>query len=279
MFNKSLCVIVCINLLLFCSATAAQNNSKFIPSFDEYHAFIYGDYDPNKMSVLVFKDPFCPYCIRAIDRLHKLSAYNVYIFWAPILGENSQARVRSFFACTQLANQFLLDAVKHKKAPNCGGPINESLMQKNSDVVSNYQINSVPSYFLQGHATHLQALLDLKPNNPSIKGVRLDWSRYALMQKNARASASNLVLLIPEDKNHLIDTLLSTYKPQYVFVSPKFVAQHANWLDCKTVTSDCMTERLTQYEKRYLEFELLSGYSFDNSQLIVIDFDGKFLNL
>jgi hypothetical protein len=278
MFIKKLVEVVCISFVLFCVANA-QTDPKFIPDSNEYQAFIYGDYDPKKMSVLVFKDPFCPYCIRAIDKLDKLNAYNVFIFWAPILGANSQARVSSFFTCSKLADSHLLDAVKNKMAPNCGGAINPTLMQKNSDVVENYQINAVPSYFLQGQATSLQALVALKPNNPNINGVRLDWSRYALMQKNARDSASNLVLLIPPDKNHLVDTLLSKYKPQYVFVSPQFVAQQPNWLDCKTQAGNCMSQRLAQYQKQYLEFELLVGYSYDNSSPRVIDFNGVITTL
>jgi hypothetical protein len=264
---------LCLSYFILCGAVA-QTNVKFIPDDVSYQAFIYGNYDPKKMSVLVFKDPFCPYCIRAINKIDRLSAYNVFIFWAPILGENSRTRVASFFKCEKLADTLLLSAVKNRDLPNCKGKFNQQLMEKNMAVVENYHINAVPSYFLQGQATSLQALIALKPYNPRINGVRLDWSRYVAMQRSTRDNANNLVLIVPEDKNHLIDALLDKYSPQYVFVSAKFVAAKPSWFDCKTLASKCMNEGLKEYEKKRSEFDLLLGHLYDNSRITVVDFNG-----
>ena len=253
----------------------AHSEPRSIPDAKNYQPFLYGDYQPERLNVLIFKDPFCPYCIKAIDKLDDLNSYNVFIFWAPILGQRSVARVDEIFKCSEFASSKVLGAVKQRQSPNCEGDMNTALLEQNLNMVENYQIYSVPEYFVQGKRTSFLALSRNSGKSPYINGVKIDWQRFALMQQQPRMNAKFLTMLVPEEKTLEIDFLLRQFKPEYVFLPPKYAASHPEFLKCVDNEAQCIEKQSKLYAKRSGEFELLFDGALKNEKVVLIDYHGS----
>lgn len=254
---------------------STEEAPKHIPDSENYASFLYADYKPERLNVLIFKDPFCPYCIRAIDTLDNLENYNVFVFWAPILSEGSVNRVNSFFKCDKFAGSTIFNAVKARLDPQCKGDVRDPQLSLNNAMVNNYNINSVPSYFIQGQATSYQTLVRMSPQNPHVNGVKLDWQRYAIMQNIAREEASNLTMVVPANRTHELDSLLSKYNPQFVFLPTQYAIERPEILKCSGNKQQCIDDNGNLYKRRKQEFELLFGHSYNNSKLVLVDYQGK----
>lgn len=257
-----------------CNSALANIDAKIIPNEKIHKIHLYNQYEPKKQNLIVFKDPFCPYCIKGIERLKLLSEYNVFVFWAPILGTNSERRVNSFFHCEHVASSLVLGSVKARLPANCKGELNEKNLQENLRIVDNYHVNSVPSYYLQGREFSFNQLLELNPHNPSINGVVLDWSRYEMMQSKPRSQSKYLALAVPIEQDIKWSTLVDQYNPQYLFFVGVDKKSNSLTLACQQLIT-CNEQNKLTYLKKTLEFNLLLGSSFSSTGPTLVDFSGN----
>lgn len=247
----------------------------FIPTETEYFPFLINGWDAKRKSVLIFKDPYCPYCIKAIPEIEKLTSYNVFIFWAPILGERSEKRVDDIFQCNSPVSQKIFSSMSVRKSPNCRNPINEKLKSLNQFVVDNYNINAVPSVFMQGKQVSLAQLIKEPNRKPAINGVKVNWKRFQLMQQNSDVEAKTLVLLIPNSHQEKLSKVINQYKPEFVFLAGKVLEKSPGFLKCKSNNQLCLAYQSDQYQAKYQEFTMLFGSTIKPDKLVLIDKQGN----
>jgi glutaredoxin len=272
--SKPFLLFVLLTICSFCNVQTASSVS-FIPTESEYFPFLVNGWDAKRKSVLVFKDPFCPYCIRAIPKLEKLNNYNVFVFWAPILGENSVKRVDDIFQCSSPVSKKVFSAMLVRKSPNCDKPINEKLKKLNQFVVDNYDINAVPSVFMQGKQVSLAQLIKESTKRPAINGVQVNWKRFKLMQQHSNEEAKILALLIPDNHQEELSVAIDFYKPEFVFLANEMIEKSPSFLKCKSNNLLCLKYQSDQYQIKYQEFTLLFGSSIKTDKLVLIDRRGN----
>ena len=252
-------------------AFATEKAAKFIPTEQVYHQFLLKDWRANKPSVLVFKDPFCPYCIRAIPKLQALNDYNVFVFWSPILGQRSINRVNEIFQCERPISANILQAVKYRYSPECAGELNKEMQQLNQHVVDNYKINAVPSYFFQGQRVSLAYLANQKLKHPRINGVAVNWKRYALMKVHQRQQTKSIALIVPEKYSENVQQLIKENKPEFLFLDSGLVTKLQEKLGCQTADNDCIKKRTTLYNHRVEEFKLIFADALPKNKVLVVN--------
>jgi|GEM_PF-1455765 len=264
-------------LLLLASLFIARPvlSARFIPTESEYFPFLINGWDAKRKNVLIFKDPYCPYCIRAVPKIEKITNYNVFVFWAPILGERSVKRVDDIFQCTSPVGKKIFTAMLARKSPNCHHPINAKLKKLNQYVVNNYNINAVPSIFMQGKQVSLAQLLKESSRRPAINGVHVNWKRFKLMQQNSNEEAKNLALLIPDSYQEKLTSVIDFYKPEFVFLAKDMIEKSPEFLKCKSDNPLCLAYQSEQYQAKYQEFKLLFGSSLKEDKFVLIDRNGK----
>ncbi len=272
---------LCLSLLLcfVCSGQSKAAGQKLIPNEAEYSAFLLNGWRAERPNVLVFKDPFCPYCLKAIPKLELLTDYNVYVFWAPILGPSSQQRVAQIFNCERLASKKVMDAVVLRKQPNCPSSANPNLRHLNDRMVDNYQINAVPSFYLQGKNVSLAGLLKIQNARPAINGVKINWQTFQLMRYSDYYRSKNLVIYIPQAASQDIDQLLTEYQPEYVFLDKAKPNQYKPLLKCDKSDSSCINRRLKEYNNKTQEFKLLMGKAIDEQHILIFNGMGQSIQL
>jgi glutaredoxin len=268
-------IIVILLFIITLQVTQPAMSASFIPTESEYFPFLINGWDAKRKSVLVFKDPFCPYCIRAIPKIEKITNYNVFIFWAPILGERSVKRVDDIFQCNSPVSKKVFASMLVRKSPDCEAPINEKLKKLNQFVVDNYDINAVPSVFMQGKQISLAQLTEESKKRPAINGVQVNWKRFKLMKQNSNEEAKTLALLIPDTHQEKLTTVIDFYKPEFVFLSSDIIEKSPQYLKCKSNSSLCLAYQSEQYQEKYQEFTLLLGSSIKAEKLVLIDRNGK----
>lgn len=198
-------------------ALPAAPGTLTIPDQIKYQDFLLEPYKPGKPTVVAFKDPYCGYCIRALKKLDRLSDYNVYMFWAGILGSGSEKKVDEIMNCAAPISQDVFTSVINRsKAVNCQSGEPEStanLRQLNAQMVSNYNPNSVPSYYFGGRKVYVSQLDRFKKSlQMNITPIQLDWARYESLKvsnKNHQGLA-NAIIFLPQDsqkKAFLVDAL------------------------------------------------------------------------
>jgi thiol-disulfide isomerase/thioredoxin len=255
----------------------SSNNVKFIPSELEYYPFLVNGWDPTRPTVTVFKDPYCPYCIKAIPKLAELNGYNVFLFWAPILGPSSLKRVDDIFHCESPASNQVLHAVFERKNPFCKMPLNHQLLNLNQQVVDNYQINSVPRFYLQGQSVSFALLKQMQKERPAINGVKVNWQRFNLMQFSPRQKSNSLGMLIPLNHKQDLESLTTKYKPEFLFLQPELIKDYPQYISCINEPQACLLENSKKYEQRTAEFRMLFGDSLPIDKIILIDHNGQVL--
>ena len=154
-----------------------------MPNNDQYQEFLLEPYKPGKPSIVAFKDPHCGYCIKALGRLDRLSEYNVYMFWAGILGERSERTVAKIMQCAEPVSQSVFNSVMARSSDiNCDIGDKQSLAQLNElndGMVANYQPNAVPSYYFGGRKVYISQLDKFKRGlQMNITPIQLQWERY-----------------------------------------------------------------------------------------------------
>lgn len=210
---KSLLLGLC--LVAFASQTLASN--KIIPDHESYKDFLIEPYKPGAPTVVVFKDPYCGYCIRALKNLDRLSNYNVYMFWAGILGKSSEKKVSAILDCAAPVSQAVFDNVIARKSQvQCDKGLAQEtlrLRQLNQEIVANYKPNSVPSYHFGGRKVYVSQLDRFKRNlQMNITPIQLQWERYAALKVGSQAhqGLGNAIVFLPQNsikRPHVIKAL------------------------------------------------------------------------
>ncbi|WP_035014576.1 thioredoxin fold domain-containing protein [Catenovulum agarivorans] len=243
-------------------------------------AFLLNGWRADRPNLLVFKDPFCPYCIKVIPKLDKLVGYNIYLFWAPILGSASKQRSSEFFQCQRPVSEAILAAVEQRQKPQCNGALRSDLMAQNTQYVDAYQINSVPSFYLQGQKVALAQLLKYQQSTAaSVFGVKPDWQRFTQLQQLPAWQAKNLILLIAEQDAGKTTELLKRYQPEYVIADTSVLVKNPQLLGCRQSTDECFQQKIQQYQTQQQLFMLMFADSLHLSRSSVIERNGTHMYL
>jgi len=212
-------IIICI------ISSSVLAKTLIIPSKDKYSEFLIEPWKPNAANVLVFKDPNCGYCIKALKRLDKYKDYNVYMFWAPILGSSSQKKVEAILECEKANGEEVIISVINRKSIDCIRAESgvDKLKALNKEVVENYNPQSVPSYYFGGQKVWLSSLNRFKKvNDAETKSVKLDWKRYQALKLDQKGhqGLANAIVFVPEFNNtkQLQQTLKNDYRYNWYVV-------------------------------------------------------------
>lgn len=228
-------------LLLLVFWHLCQAASLPVPTIEEHKAFLYGDWRPNRPSAILFIDPLCPYCKQAISKLGSVQHYNLFVFWSPIFGERSLQTIAPFFACSEPTAKPILDGlVVNSNAPSAACLPNKdaSLRKRNDAMVSAYNIQSVPSYFLQGRLTSLAQLQQAPPVAlpARVLGVAVPWSRYQSAQVMPGDASESTAIVFPRDiPLSEMRKAVDRFKPRYVFTAENWeqLCQHTALRACQ----------------------------------------------
>lgn len=189
-------------------------SSLIVPSKEVYSDFLIEPWKPNAANVIVFKDPNCGYCIRALKRLDKYKDYNVFMFWAPILGKSSEEQVDNIFQCEKPVGEEVILSVINRDKISCTQSTkkNDKLTLLNKEIVENYNPQSVPSYYFGGQKVWLSTLNRFKKiNKTDYNSIKLDWERYQTLKLDQRGhqGLANAIVFLPKtvDKQALQNKL------------------------------------------------------------------------
>lgn len=250
-------------LLLWLLSGAAPAEPLPVPGPEQYANFLMEPWKPDAPSLLVFKDPFCPYCISAFEKRERLSRYNVYVFWFPIFGERSDRRVEEIFRCNSPLSRQVIDAVIARAAPGCTGEEKRHLRELNDAMVLAYQPDAVPSYYMGGRRLSLAELDQMAQVVTRLSGtVVLDWRRYAghrLALDNHEVA--KVAVVVPErfdDWDALLGKLRQHSEFQwYVFIQHGSPESYRRL--CQQLQSGCEAGKLERLEQTAAEVDLLFG--------------------
>jgi hypothetical protein len=245
-----------------------------VPGHEEHGAFLYGDWKPNRPSAVVFLDPLCPYCKRAIPRLGMIERYNLFVFWAPIFGDRSETIVAPLFQCARPTSKILLDGIARdpRAAPaECSRHDDAALRTRNDAMVAAYDVNAVPAFYLQGKQTNLTVLQQAPANRlpARIQGVALPWQRYAPAQRLAPSDyGSAAILIAAETPAATAQAAVARYNPQYVFSPDRW-----ELLCQESLVKGC--PKVQQLPGLFREVSALLGVAPGPAQAFVITFEGS----
>lgn len=176
-----------------------------MPDPNRHQAFLLEPWQPHKPVLIAFKDPRCPYCLRALKKRHRLSNYNVFLFWAPILGERSRSDVTEIFQCRTPTESSLLERIGQGQRAGCKGEFKTRLAALNEQMVASYQPSYVPQYWFGGRTINFAALkLSSEGSNElaaliAASPVKIPWIRYQEFLVGSKSTrASNLAVVLPE---------------------------------------------------------------------------------
>ena len=270
--------LVCVLALVCASVSAAVK----LPNFNEHKAFLLQPWEPSKPSLIAFKDPRCPYCIKALEKRERLDNYNVFLFWAPILGPGSQAQVERFFHCDTPTNSEVLMAVTLRKYPLCAGAHNQDLRRVNDAMVNAYKPNSVPQYWYGGRRVALAQLnlalpkvdrLQLLAQNSPLK---IQWDRYQSHAVSPPTKDTLAIGVVLPDKTKITENALTIMRQDdsinwYVFdhkqVNAKASVEFRMLTNLFTVSKATLVVEgkiLTEKERKSLIDKKLQRYLFSS---------------
>ncbi len=232
-----------IGFILFCARVCGTE--VIIPDKDIHQAFLLDKWDPKKPILVTLKDPRCVFCIRALEKRERLENYNVFMFWAPILGKASILDVERYFHCESPVSSQVLDAVIQGKFLQCSGNKKNNLIRLNNQLVRSYNPNSVPQYWYAGvRVTRNQLNLSLS-NDQKIKAIvdgsllKIPWDRYQSNAVTSNQKALNIGLVVPANLK-ISQELLSELSQD----------KKLNWF---------VFDNSSLYTKGNMEFRILTG--------------------
>ncbi len=248
---------------------AEKSVARLIPDHQQYQPFLLQPWKPGKPALIALKDPFCPYCIQALKRRSQLINYNVFVFWTPILGEQSVARVREFFKCASPVAPQVIDATVNIRRPVCNGPFNDKLFALNQRILDSYAPNSVPQYWMGGGQV---ALASLKLERPTVDvaaiaasaRLRINWPRYQSMALNVPLTQRySIALMLPEGyllNPEMIRKIKQNRRFNWYMGGAAIDSEdlYAEFL-CRSPDGQCNEGTLADYRYSEEEFRLLNG--------------------
>nr|WP_285817646.1 thioredoxin fold domain-containing protein [Echinimonas agarilytica] len=173
--------------------------------------FLIEAWKPNAPSIVVFKDPNCGYCIKALQNLERYQDFNVFMFWSPILGASSVAKVNDIFECSDPLSLDVFSAVVNRQPVLCNdadGGKTLRLRTLNDAMISNYDPNSVPSYYFGGQRVNVSSLERFQKDIiRNIMPVQLDWSRYEPIRidQQGHQGLANAIVFMPASRPNKVD--------------------------------------------------------------------------
>ena len=252
-----------------------------IPDLTSDRAFLYGDWQPNRANVVVFIDPLCPYCKKAIPKLDQVTDYNLFVYWAPIFGQRSEDAIRPFFRCGQPTGRAVLQNMINTPAaglaqlnPNCEGELDTANRAINDAMVSSYPINGVPAFFLQGVPVTLSQI-ETVITEPAgyVNGVAIDWRRYKESRIGQKLPSISLAIIFPVQRDSSLDMqLLSQYRPEYLFSLNDWEAL-CEALSATACANGKDAQRIQAHQFR--EITALLGIDDEPGEVYLISQDGK----
>ncbi len=267
--HRSKVAFIKVGLLMLLSSTlmATEQNSRFIPKSNE--SFLLGEYKPQAPALIMLSDPFCSYCIRAFKKRAQLENYNLYVYWAPILSEDSVRRVTAFFRCETPIDQQVLNALLDYDVPLCIGEVKRALKEENDVVVAHLDPKTVPQYWLNGRQVRW-AQLNLVKSVATARAlaneqeISVDWTRYRLFAVNkSEAYRQTIAIVLPEGRSagaRLLKSLYKSTRYNWYLISSAKDARELAQLRCSAQAHDCgSVSRVTQYAELKMEFQLLIG--------------------
>jgi hypothetical protein len=252
--------------MLFISALIfSQIQAQEYPHVDNkiHSAFLLNKWQENKPNLIAFTDPRCPYCIKALAQRERLTNYNVYLFWAPILGDASQQTVERFFFCDSPTSPDVIEAVINRKKPACAGPEKQVLRHLNDHMIQQYAPNSVPQYWYGDRRVALSQLNLVRSIKQQIQTMaqnsllKVPWERYNSKAVNiANIALTNIGLVIPQDTEVSIELI-------HMMVQDK----RFNWY---------IFQNSTPSSKENTEFRMLTNLESSSEATFVLE--GKILS-
>jgi hypothetical protein len=276
---RALCLAVL--LVVTQAAVAGPDDSSQIaveiPAISTHEPFLYSDWQGDRANLLVFIDPLCPYCKKAIPKFDGITDYNVFVFWSPIFGDRSERAIEPLFTCVKPSSDALLHSLLNGTRDQvlerdcAGGEYDQNLREVNNRMVDSYQINSVPSFYLQGTRTSISRVYN--PNGASgqaVNGVALKWARYENSKVIDNTITNYLAVILPSRFTQNQSELVSTYRPAYIF-------SDENWSEiCKTINVvGCSGQPQTVNRKSYRELMALLGLESQEDYAYLIANDGS----
>lgn len=239
------------------------------PDIKVHRDFLLGDWNPQRPSVVMFADPFCPYCIKALKNPAAYGDVNLFLFWSPILGPASEQRVDTFFGCIHPVGKEVLQAVADRLPPFCSGGAQHSLRQLNQQMVAEYAPQSVPAHFMNGNSwapgrvampnrieDRIDALADSSP-------LHISWQRYApFVVGELQQKRRNMAVFLPDRAATTVD-----------FVRLLLDDGRFNWY---LVQPPTRTSEIDGGRAMFDEFALLNG--LDQSESVVVLLEGRHLS-
>ncbi len=252
--------------LLSIVASLCEGSTKPIPSYKVHSDFLLESWKPNAPILVIFKDPFCPYCLQALKRRDELKAYNAFLFWYPIFGERSENRVREFFKCASPVSEQVISAVINNTSPECKGAEKAHLIDLNRKMFEAYSPDGVPSYYLGERKISLGELKGLQKKNESMSPtVSLSWDRYHLNQVAQNDSQLAKIAVILPIKFNEYDELQALLKHNTRYTWYLFSADSNNSYDsfCRSLNGGCGKSSIVKYRESTEELSLLYGLDFN----------------
>ena len=102
---------VCLSILSFNASASGFNASAsefIVPDQIQHSEFLYGEWKSNRPSAVLFIDPICPYCKKVIPKLDNIHDFNLYVFWSPIFGDQSEKIIEPLFGCDKPTAEHIL---------------------------------------------------------------------------------------------------------------------------------------------------------------------------
>ena len=96
-----------------------------------------------RRTLVMFSDPYCPYCQKFEETLIKVDDITVYVFMYPVIRPQNADHSKAVWCSPDRAKAWLDLAIQHKRpaaAANCDNPV-----EKNLDLGRSLRINSTPT--------------------------------------------------------------------------------------------------------------------------------------
>lgn len=96
--------------------------------------------------LVMFSDPYCPYCQQFEKVLRQVNDITVYVFMYPVIRPQNADHSKAVWCSPDRAKAWLELAIDHKRpaaTPNCNNPV-----EKNLELGRSLRVNSTPTLFL-----------------------------------------------------------------------------------------------------------------------------------
>jgi thiol:disulfide interchange protein DsbC len=128
-----------------------------------------------KRVLVMFSDPYCPYCKQFEQTLQQIDNITVYVFMFPVIRPNLADHSRAVW-CSPDKSKAWLDLALHGKPPAANASC-ENPVEKNLELGHKLGVNSTPTLYLATgervagamQAADLRAMLDQVPGSASSK--------------------------------------------------------------------------------------------------------------